>query len=43
MNFEIGSANLPHYSIAITVDEDGILTISATDTDKFNEQLNETE
>ena len=43
MNFEIGSNQLPLYSIAITVDEDGTLTISATDTQKFNEQLNDLE
>lgn len=43
MNFEIGATQLPPYSIAITVDEDGTLTISATDTQKFNEQLNDLE
>lgn len=39
MNFEMGSANLPPYTIAITVDENGTLTVSATDTRKLAEQL----
>ncbi len=39
MNFEMGSTDLPPYTLAITVDEDGTLTISATDTKKLAEQL----
>lgn len=35
MNFELGSENLPQYTIAITVDENGILVISANDTFKI--------
>ncbi len=35
MNFELGSSNLPQYTIAITVDENGILVISANDTFKL--------
>lgn len=39
MNFELGSDNLPQYTIAITVDENGVLVISANDTYKMTEQL----
>jgi len=39
MNFEMGSTDLPPYTLAITVDEDGTLTISATDTKKLSQQL----
>ncbi len=39
MNFEMGATELPPYTLAITVDEDGTLTISATDTKKLAEQL----
>jgi len=39
MNFEMGSTDLPPYTLAITVDEEGTLTISATDTKKLSEQL----
>jgi len=41
MNFELGSENLPQYTIAITVDENGVLAISANDAHKMNEQLNQ--
>ena len=40
MNFELGGKNNPRYNIAITVDENGTLTISATDTQKLEELLN---
>lgn len=40
MNFELGSDDLPQYTIAITVDENGVLAISANDAYKMNEQLN---
>lgn len=39
MNFEPGAANQPQYAIAITVSEKGVLTISATDTKKMENQL----
>jgi hypothetical protein len=39
MNFELGAAELPPYTLSITVDEDGTLTISATDTQKLAAQL----
>ncbi|PLX13409.1 MAG: hypothetical protein C0598_03715 [Marinilabiliales bacterium] len=39
MNFELGSDNLPPYTIAITVDEQGVLAISANDTNKMAEQF----
>ncbi len=39
MNFELGGENNPRYNIAITVDENGTLTISATDTEKLEELL----
>jgi uncharacterized protein (DUF4415 family) len=39
MNFEIGAEVFPKYSIAITVDENGVLAISANDTYKMTEQL----
>jgi len=41
MNFEIGSDDLPQYTIAITVDENGVLVISANDAYKMQEQLNQ--
>lgn len=41
MNFELGSDDLPQYTIAITVDENGVLAISANDAYKINEQLNQ--
>lgn len=41
MNFEIGSDNNPKYNISITVDDDGTLTINATDTDALMKQLGE--
>ena len=37
MNFELGSDNNPRYNIAITVDKDGTLTLSATDSQKMDE------
>ncbi len=37
MNFELGGKNNPRYNIAITVDENGTLTMSATDTQKMEE------
>lgn len=39
LNFEIGSEAHPQYTIAITVDESGVLAISANDTFKMTEQL----
>lgn len=39
MNFKIGSDNNPRYNISITVDDDGTLTINATDTDALLRQL----
>jgi hypothetical protein len=39
MNFEIGSENNLRYNISITVDDDGTLTINATDTDALVRQL----
>jgi hypothetical protein len=39
MNFELGGENNPRYNIAITVDENGTLTISATDTQKLEELM----
>ncbi len=41
MNFELGSEVHPKYNIAITVDEDGTLTITATDAKKLSEQFSE--
>lgn len=41
MNFELGSDDLPQYTIAITVDENGVLAISANDAYKMAEQLNQ--
>ncbi len=40
VNFEPGAANNPKYSIAITVDEKGVLTISATDAKKMEKEIN---
>ncbi len=39
MNFEIGSESNQRYNISITVDNDGTLTINATDTDALLNQL----
>ncbi|MFA5417929.1 MAG: hypothetical protein WC341_05670 [Bacteroidales bacterium] len=39
MNFEMGSTELPPYTISITVDGDGTLTLSVTDTRKLAEQM----
>jgi len=39
MNFDMGAAQHPRYNIAITVDESGTLTISATDTKKMRDLL----
>lgn len=36
MNFELGSKSNPRYNIAITVDENGTLTLSATDSEKMD-------
>lgn len=41
MNFELGSETHPKYNIAITVDEDGSLTITATDAKKLSEQFDQ--
>ena len=41
MNFEMGSAELPEYTMSITVDEDGTLTLSVTDTRKLAEQMDD--
>jgi hypothetical protein len=40
MNFELGSTDLPKYTIAITVDEKGVLAISANDAQSMSDQLN---
>ncbi len=37
MNFELGAKDNPRYNIAITVDDKGTLTISATDSKKLEE------
>ncbi len=39
MNFKFGSDDNPRYNISITVDNDGTLTINATDTDALMQQL----
>ena len=39
MNFELGAQDNPRYNIAITVDENGTLTISATDAQKMDELI----
>ncbi len=39
MNFIIGSDNNPKYNISITVDDDGTLTINATDNEALMQQL----
>lgn len=39
MNFEIGADNNPQYNISITVDNDGTLTINATDTEALFRQI----
>jgi hypothetical protein len=39
MNFELGAKNNPKYNIAITVDDKGILTISATDAEKMDQEM----
>ncbi len=39
MNFELGAKNNPKYNIAITVDEKGVLTISATDAEKMEQEM----
>lgn len=41
MNFELGSDTHPKYNIAITVDEDGSLTVTATDAKKLSEQFDQ--
>ncbi len=41
LNFELGSEIHPKYNIAITVDEDGLLTITATDAKKLSEQFSQ--
>jgi len=41
MNFEFGSDNNPRYNISITVDDNGTLTINATDTYALMKQLQE--
>ena len=41
MNFKIGAENNPQYNISITVDDDGTLTINATDTEALFKQLDE--
>lgn len=41
MNFEIGADDNPKYTISITVDDDGTLTINATDNDAFLKQIEE--
>jgi len=41
MNFEIGKEDAQQYHIAITVDETGTLTITATDVSQFTKQLEE--
>ncbi len=43
MNFDLGAAQNPRYNIAITVDESGTLTISATDSKRMREQLQKNE
>ncbi|MFK5856602.1 MAG: hypothetical protein QM503_10755 [Bacteroidota bacterium] len=40
INFEFGSKNNPRYNISITVDDKGVLTINATDTQALMNQLN---
>ena len=39
MNFELGAKDNPKYNIAITVDDKGVLTISATDGEKMEQEL----
>lgn len=39
MNFKIGADNNPKYNISITVDDDGTLTINATDNEALLRQL----
>ncbi len=39
MNFELGAKNNPKYNIAITVDKKGVLTISATDAEKMDQEM----
>jgi len=39
MNFELGAKNNPKYNIAITVDDKGVLTISATDAAKMDREM----
>lgn len=39
MNFELGAKNNPKYNIAITVDDKGVLTISATDAVKMDREM----
>jgi len=39
MNFKIGADDNPKYNISITVDNDGTLTINATDTEALLDQL----
>ncbi len=41
MNFEIGADDNPKYTISITVDDDGTLTINATDNEAFLNQIGE--
>ncbi len=40
VNFEPGAADNPKYNIAITVDDKGVLTISATDAKKMEKEMN---
>ncbi len=39
MNFDLGTATNQKYNIAITVDENGVLTISATDREKMDREM----
>jgi len=39
MNFKLGATQNPRYTVAISVDESGTLTISASDSKKMKEQL----
>jgi len=43
MNFDLGAAQNPRYNVAITVDESGTLTLSATDSKRMQEQLQRNE
>jgi len=39
MNFKLGATQNPRYTVAVSVDESGTLTISAADSKKMKEQL----